>query len=192
MGLTEIELFDHPIYQDYACDIHTGDIYSLENNQIKLIKQSTDSKGYLCFEIGINGNFKTYRSHRFIYECHSNKILPKNICVDHIDGNRKNNNINNLREVNNLGEVNNFINSLNIYEYKEVDELPDDKIRVIKYNDHYFENLWFSPSTNCCYRISEGYIFEIPFNSVKRVDLRDINKMLTYIYLNKLRKILGC
>ena len=181
-----IKKFTHPLYSDYSCDVATGEIYSFKNDKLKLLKQSTDSKGYLCFGIGKNGNFKTYRSHRFLYECYYNKILPKYICVDHIDRNRKNNNIDNLRE------VNNFTNNLNKYENKEVDELPEDKIKVIKYNDHYFENLYFSPSKNCCYRISEGFIFEIPFNSVKRVNFRDINKIRTYIYLNKLREILDC
>ena len=107
MPLTEIELFNHPIYQDYACNIHTGDIYSLKNNQVKLMSQPTDSKGYFQITLCKENNKKLYRSHRFIYECYHNKILPKNICVDHIDRNRKNNNINNLRE------VNNFTNSLN-------------------------------------------------------------------------------
>lgn len=181
----KITYFKHPIYQDYACD-SDGNIYSFKKNELKLIKQSTDTKGYFQINVYRDGIQRKFRSHRFIYECCHNKILNKNIEIDHIDRNQKNNDINNLREVNRLTNI------LNRHYNKEVNKFPDDVIKILEYNFHKFENLWFSPSTNCCYRISDGYIFEIPFDSIKRVNFRDINKIRTYICLNKLRKILGC
>lgn len=177
----EVIYFKHPIYKDYACD-SDGNVYSFKKNELKLIKQSTNGNGYFQISVCRDGIRKNYMVHRFIYECRHNKILNKSIEIDHIDRNKNNNNINNLREVNRT------TNSLNRCRNKEVDELPGDIIKVIKYNDHYFENLWFSPSTICCYRISDGYIFEIPFNSVKRISFADINKIRINIYLNKLRE----
>ena len=182
----EVTYFKHPIYQDYACD-SDGNIYSFKNNnKPRLIKQQIDTKGYFQINVYRDGIQRKFRSHRFIYECCHNKILNKNIEIDHIDRNQKNNDINNLREVNRLTNV------LNRHYNKEVNQFPDDVIKILEYNFHKFENLWFSPSTNCCYRISDGYIFEIPFDSIKRVNFRDINKIRTYICLNKLREILGC
>ena len=182
----KIKLKMHPLFNEYACDPITGDIYSLKNNQIKLIKQNLLKNGYLQFSISQDGKVKSYRTNRFIYECYYNEILDKNIDVDHIDKNKLNNSINNLRKVSRT------TNNLNRFDNEEVNELPDDKIEVIKYNDHYFENIWFSSSTNCLYKISDGYIFRIPFKSCNRIYIYDTNKNQVQIYLNKLRKILGC
>ena len=186
MPLTQIELFNHPIYEDYACNVHTGDIYSLKFNKVKLIKQILNDRSYLVFNIWQDGKLKQYKSHRFIYECYENEILDKNNDIDHRDHIKTNNNINNLRKVSRT------TNNLNRFNNEEVNELPDDKIEVIKYNDHYFENIWFSSSTNCLYKISDGYIFKIPFKSQGRINIYDINNNKVQIYLNKLRKLLGC
>ena len=180
----EVTYFKHPIYQDYACD-SDGNIYSFKKNELKLMKQQINH-GYFEIIVCRDGERRKFMVHRFVYECCHNKILNKNTDIDHIDRNKNNNNINNLREVNRTTNI------LNRCRNKEVNKFPDDVIKILEYNFHEFENLWFSPSTNCCYRISDGYIFEIPFDSIKRVNFRDINKIRTYICLNKLRKILGC
>jgi hypothetical protein len=52
------------------------------------------NKGQRYLRIGING--KPTALHRMIF-LHQNGYLPK--CLDHIDGNRENNKIENLREV---------------------------------------------------------------------------------------------
>ena len=181
----EVTYFKHPIYQDYACD-NDGNVYSFKNSKPRLIKQQIDTKGYFQINVYRDGIQRIFRSHRFVYECCHNKILNKNTDIDHINRNKNNNNINNLREVNRT------TNNLNRCRNKEVDKFPDDVIKVLEYNFHEFENLWFSPSTNCCYRISDGYIFEIPFYSDGRIKFTDINKIRINICLNKLRKILGC
>ena len=179
----EVTYFKHPVYQDYACD-EAGNIYSLKNKKIRLLKQNISTKGY--FQIIVYNNEKQIHclSHRFILECRENEILPKNIDIDHIDRNPKNNSIDNLRKVsrttNNLNRLNN----------EEVDLIPDDKIEVIEYNFHEFEDLYFSPSTNCLYKISDGYKFRIPFKACNRIRINDKNKILTSISFNKLRKIL--
>ena len=182
----EIKLKMHPIFDEYACNPSTGDIYSLKYNKIKLIEQNINKFGYLYFITYNDGKQKYYKSHRFIYECHYNEIIGKDFEIDHRDHIKTNNSIDNLRKVSRT------TNNLNRFNNEEVNELPEDKIDVIKYNDHYFENIWFSPSTNCLYKISDGYIFRIPFKSRGRITIYDKNKNQVQICLNKLRKILGC
>ena len=151
MPLIEIELYYHPIFEDYGCNPTTGDIYSLKNDKIILIKQDININGYMYFNVYNDEKVKSYRSNRFIWECYENEILDENIEIDHIDKNKLNNSIDNLRKVN--------IATNN----KEVNELPVDKIKLIKYNDRYFENIWFSPTNKCLYKISDGFIFKTPF-----------------------------
>lgn len=185
-----IKKFTHPIYNDYSCDIATGEIYSLKNDKIKLLKQTIDKYGYLVFNVCKDGKVKQYKSHRFIWECYYNQLIGDEFEIDHIDKIKTNNYINNLRKVNST------TNLLNRFGNKEVDELPEDAIEVTKYNDHYFENLWFSPFFASLYKISEGYIFRIPFKFYDefkqfKAQINDKNKTIVQIYLRKLIKILG-
>lgn len=156
MPLTEIELYYHPIFEDYGCNPTTGDIYSLKNDKIILIKQDININGYMYFNVYNDEKVKSYRSNRFIWECYENEILDKNIEIDHIDKNKLNNSIDNLRKVS---------RATNILNNEEVNELPKDKFKLIKYNDHYFENTWYSPSNKCLYKISDGFIFKTPFKT---------------------------
>ena len=156
MSLIEIELYYHPIFEDYGCNPTTGDIYSLKNDKIILIKQDININGYMYFNVYNDEKVKSYRSNRFIWECYENEILDKNIEIDHIDKNKLNNSIDNLRKVS---------RATNILNNEEVNELPKDKFKLIKYNDHYFENTWYSPSNKCLYKISDGFIFKTPFKT---------------------------
>ena len=167
MPLIEIELYYHPIFEDYGCNPTTGDIYSLKNDKIILIKQEININGYMYFNIYNDEKVKSYRSNRFIWECYENEILDKNIEIDHIDKNKLNNSIDNLRKVS---------RATNILNNEEVNELPKDKFKLIKYNDHYFENTWYSPSYKCLYKISDGFIFKTPFKTCNRNCIYKINK----------------
>lgn len=179
----KISYFRHPIYKDYAAD-ENGNIYSLKSGSPKIIK-SCEVRGYFTFTIYYDGNRKNYRSNRFIFECLNNRLIKDNYEIDHINRNKKDNRISNLREVSRT------TNNLNRYDHEEVKELPEDAIIIEKYNSHYFENIYFSPSNNCLYRASEGYFFTIPFKSRNQPNLLDIDGNQVQIYLNKLRKNLG-
>ena len=167
MPLIEIELYYHPIFEDYGCNPTTGDIYSLKNDKIILIKQDININGYMYFNVYNDEKVKSYRSNRFIWECYENEILDKNIEIDHIDKNKLNNSIDNLRKVS---------RATNILNNEEVNELPKDKFKLIKYNDHYFENTWYSPSYKCLYKISDGFIFKTPFKTCNRNFYYKVNK----------------
>ena len=192
----KISYFRHPIYKDYAAD-EDGNLYSLKFEKIKLLNPCENNKfGYLQFHICNNGNRKLYRVNRFVFECLNNRLIRDNYEIDHINRNKKDNCITNLRMVSKLTNI------LNRYENEEVNELPEDSIKIIKYNSHLFENLYFSPSTNYLYRSSDEYFFRIEFKKYKnkvndkiyfnyKTQINDINNNCVQIYLNKLRRDLG-
>ena len=173
MPLIEIELYYHPIFEDYGCNPTTGDIYSLKNDKIILIKQDININGYMYFNVYNDEKVKSYRSNRFIWECYENEILDKNIEIDHIDKNKLNNSIDNLRKVS-IATNNKEVNEKVKRSYE--DELPKDKFKLIRYNDHYFENTWYSPTYKCLYKISDGFIFKTPFKTRNRNFHYKVNK----------------
>ena len=173
MPLIEIELYYHPIFEDYGCNPTTGDIYSLKNDKIILIKQDININGYMYFNVYNDEKVKSYRSNRFIWECYENEILDKNIEIDHIDKNKLNNSIDNLRKVS-IATNNKEVNEKVKRSYE--DELPKDKFKLIRYNDHYFENTWYSPTYKCLYKISDGFIFKTPFKTRNRNFYYKVNK----------------
>lgn len=180
----KIRYFRHPIYKDYAAD-ENGNLYSLKYGKIRKIKPSERKYGYMQFHICYNQQDKYYCVHRFVFECLNNRLIEENKDINHIDRNRKNNRISNLREVSRTTNI------LNKYNHEEIKDIPEDAIIIEKYNSHYFENIYFSPSNNCLYRSSEDYIFKIPFKSENQANLLDIDGNQVQIYLNTLRKNLG-
>ena len=184
MNTVEVEIFRHPIYSAYAAD-KFGDIYSLKFGKINMIRSRVSKEGYLRFNICLGGSRKTYLSHRFVFECVNNRLIEKNKQIDHINHDKKDNNITNLREVSVT------TNSLNKFNHKEVEKLPDDVIKVIQYNSHKFKGYYFSPTTNCLYRYSDDYLFEIPFKSRNRATVYNTENCPIRISLYKLRKMLG-
>ena len=89
----------HPTIIGYVAN-ENGDIAKIDETSLfpfedlKIIKQSVKKNGYLCF--GCNG--KTTSSHRFIYECF-NGIIGYGMVIDHINGDKSDNRIINLRKV---------------------------------------------------------------------------------------------
>lgn len=75
-----------------------GELISLLTNEVVGF---LDRKGYVVLSI----KSKTHKVHRIIYEMHFGEI-PKGMQVDHIDGNKSNNLVNNLRLATN--QQNNF------------------------------------------------------------------------------------
>ena len=71
-----------------------GRVMSLKFGKQKLLKNSVNSEGY--FTVGLNR--KTYHIHRLVAEHFLDKPEGKSE-IDHIDGNRLNNDVKNLRWV---------------------------------------------------------------------------------------------
>lgn len=64
----------------------------------KILKQETSNKGYLRCQLWMDGKSKKYLVHRLILNSFQPSQVPV-LCVNHKDGNKKNNNINNLEWV---------------------------------------------------------------------------------------------
>lgn len=64
----------------------------------RLMYIETSNKGYNKVELSDNGNRKKYFVHRLVYQSFVGDI-PNDKFIDHIDTNKKNNNVDNLRLV---------------------------------------------------------------------------------------------
>ena len=84
-------------YDDYFISDH-GQVISTKNNKIKYLSPGNNGRGYLQVYLSKNGKQKNKKIHRLIAEhfIDNPNNLPQ---VDHIDQNKTNNNINNLRWV---------------------------------------------------------------------------------------------
>lgn len=76
---------------------NSGDIYSLKFGRIKKLKQVLINTGYYAVCVNTDRQH-SYTAHRFVFECFNGPV-PDDMQVDHIDGNKLNNAISNLRLV---------------------------------------------------------------------------------------------
>ena len=83
--------FRHPYYIQYASD-HYGNAVDIKNKV--LIDQ--DEFGYI--HIDDKNRTVKYRLDKFVWSCF-NDIIPKNGVIEHIDGDKLNNKLSNLRLV---------------------------------------------------------------------------------------------
>ena len=194
-NVIDVQYYKHPIFTEYAAT-ENGDIYSMKFDKIRLIKQCKKPDGYPIITLYSDSKCKKYRANRFVFECINNRLIDKNKEIDHINHDKTDNRIENLREVSRTTNI------LNRFNNKEIEKLPDDAIKIIEYNSHHYNDYYFSPTTNCIYKYSDGYLFEIPFKSHKTENnnrvyyyytcsLTDVNKKSTSVSLNTLRKKLG-
>ena len=78
---------------DYTID-ENGNVFDVKNNRFK--KSYINKKGYIRYSFYINGKSKTFFAHRLVLMTFNPIEGMENLQVNHIDGNKKNNNINNL------------------------------------------------------------------------------------------------
>ena len=84
-----------PGYENYECDIF-GNVWSLNYNRTgerRKLKPAIDRFGYLYINLWKNGKQKTFKIHRLIM---LSFVGESELQVNHIDGNKKNNNFLNL------------------------------------------------------------------------------------------------
>ena len=87
----------HPIYNRYAAS-KEGFVSNIVMRNPRKGAQHTN--GYLIVRVRMIGDsyYKTYLSHRFIWECY-NGVITDNRVIDHIDNDRLNNRLSNLQLV---------------------------------------------------------------------------------------------
>ena len=81
----------------YSFDLNNNEIYGHKHKKYLKLQLHTD--GYYLIQLYKNSKPKGFLLHRLIYEAHFGSI-PEGLCIDHIDNNRQNNNIENLRLAN--------------------------------------------------------------------------------------------
>ena len=84
----------HPVYKNYGYNLESEQIVHLPTN--KEVKQRLQSTGYCMCMVSDGVKQRHVLCHRFIWEC-CNDIIPKGYEVDHVDRNKTNNKIANLR-----------------------------------------------------------------------------------------------
>ncbi len=81
----------HPYYSDYSAD-ENGSVIGARG---KFLKPILHHSGYNVLTI----DKKQFRWHRFVWECHNGLITNKELVINHIDGNKTNNRLENLELV---------------------------------------------------------------------------------------------
>ena len=91
--MTRLEKIQLAIKKGITCDINTGKVYGVRGNELISV---TNSTGYKYIGLVLNKKLYYLQQHHFIYYMATNNVVDE---IDHIDGNRLNNSIDNLRSV---------------------------------------------------------------------------------------------
>jgi hypothetical protein len=95
MNLVDIEGYEGL----YAFDLNTNQVWSYKKKIY--LKLSISNSGYGYYYLYINTKKKCYLSHRLVYQYNNLDIDITNLYIDHIDRNRLNNDLHNLRTATN-------------------------------------------------------------------------------------------
>mgnify|MGYP001070438704 CR=1 FL=1 len=86
-----------------------GDVYSSKSN--KYLKPSINSSGYFCLRLD-NTSYKVHKLVAIAFLNHKSSNQNRDLVIDHIDGDKLNNNLSNLREVSPRENRTNYTNRI--------------------------------------------------------------------------------
>ena len=165
--------------------------YSIRNKKTnKIVSEYTETTGY----IRLNLNGSKYHKHRLVAKQFINN--PNNLsCVDHINHNRTDNRISNLRWIsyseNNKNKTSNNNIIYTYFDYADFDD--EDMIQVNEYNNHEFENYYYNPNKNKFYFDNGVNYRELHINYKKDglafVNMVNTNNKFVNVYYNKFKKM---
>ena len=113
----------------------------------KIISEHVDNIGYVICAL----NQKHYKKHRIIgLQFIDNDDPVHKTSIDHIDHNRANNHISNLRWVSHQENMKN-ISSNNGVKYEFVDKIDDEAIEITDYGKHHFEFYYYVQTDDSFY-----------------------------------------
>ena len=133
-----VQMIQHPNYEMMIEYPHT--IRRIDDK--KEVSECDNGKGYMCVNLNDNDKRRSCKKHRLIAEqfIPNPDGLPE---VDHIDHNRKNNRISNIRWVSHSTNQRNKTSN-NGVRYDFFDDISEDSIIVDEYNNRQFENYYYS------------------------------------------------
>ena len=143
------------------------------NSKTKKFVGVVNGRGYRCVSLH-NGNQQTFQIHRLVM-LHFGPPQPEDKReVDHIDRDKSNNRIENLRWVNSSENAKNR-GKYKLQKNEYIDELPDTAVEVVEYNGFEFDKYYFDyDSKRVIMRTCNG---KLKFVNVKngQVNLCDID-----------------
>ena len=175
---------------DYDYEINNEYPYPIRKKSNKrIVREWNNGNNYM--RLRMNG--KNYYKHRVIaFQWIDN---PNNYdYVDHIDRDSTNNHISNLRFVS-ASENNKNKSSRNGIQYTliDYDDAPDDLFEIDYYNQHKFENYYYSINENRFYFDTGLYYRELPIFFTKHnsafVNMTTVDNTKTQVYFTKFKKM---
>ena len=115
--------------------------------------------------------------------------------IDHIDRNKTNNHLSNLRFVSRSENNKNRTGHINKIKYEHFDEIDDNAIAIIRYGKYRFKNYYYVPKEDNFYYFT-GLQFRklhinINKNNLKYIYMNDNNNVQRLISLSKFKLLNG-
>lgn len=166
---------------EIAKDHYPYIIRRISNHQV--LKESTMKNGYkyVCL------NCKAVYVHRIVaLQWINNDDPERKTQVDHINHDRSDNRLENLRWIT---QIDNLYAGI---KFEQLEELSDLAFELTHYNNQEFKNLWFDPDNDCFYyytgtRYREEHYYEYDSGELY-IQTFDVQHVLTNISLYKFKK----